>query len=463
VLAVTSAADTHQDGLLTLREAVALANADASGGQSDTITFDDSLGNATITLTAGPLELSGASSSATETVDGGGQITVNGNHAGRSFTVDFGVAAALDGLTIADGNATNSSGGGIYNAGVLTVRATTLQGNFATDGGGIYNGGTLTLTDSTLTGNSALYAGGIENYGTLTVSNSTLSGNVAASFGGSLWTSTSAAMTLTNVTVTANRANGAGLGGQGGGLFMDPGATAVPVLHNTLIAGNFNGASGSSADDVFGALDPSGDYNLIGDGTGLTGISNGVNGNQVGTRDNPIDPLLGPLGDYGGPTQTAPLLAGSPALDAGNPASAPPTDQRGVPRGPAPNIGAFEATAASLTVTGPTAVTAGQPFDVTVRAVDPFGQPAAGYTGTVDLTSTDGQAPFLGEHAFTLADGGQYTFTAVVLYTAGPQEVFASDGGGLSGAYDLLVQGAGPALNAGTHRDAPGPCRFERL
>jgi CSLREA domain-containing protein len=53
VLTVTSAADTPEAGMLTLREAVALANADANQGQSDTIVFDDGLGNATITLTAG--------------------------------------------------------------------------------------------------------------------------------------------------------------------------------------------------------------------------------------------------------------------------------------------------------------------------------------------------------------------------------------------------------------------------
>jgi len=52
-------------------------------------------------------------------------------------------------------------------------------------------------------------------------------------------------------------------------LFVEVGS---PVLHNTLIAGNFNGASGTTRDDVFGHLDPSGDYNLIGDGTGLTTI-----------------------------------------------------------------------------------------------------------------------------------------------------------------------------------------------
>ena len=80
-----------------------------------------------------------------------------------------------------------------------------------------------------------------------------------------------------------------------GGLFVDPTTTALPVLHNTLIAGNFRGATGTTPDDVSGYLDPGGDYNLIGDGTGMTGLSNGVNGNQVGSASAPIDPLLGPL------------------------------------------------------------------------------------------------------------------------------------------------------------------------
>ena len=275
VLTVTSAADTHQAGLLTLREAVAAANTDAAVGQSDTIIFDPALGGATIKLTAGPLEQSGVSSTATETIDGGGWITVSGDDTSGVFTVDTGVTATLTGLTIADGNATNGSGGGIYNAGTLTitncnvrgnlvkgtlpnypegggiynadtltVTASTFSGNSALAGpgsfgggiannarmtvidstfsvnsagmgagGGIYNGGTLTLSASTLAGNSALYAGGIENYGTLTLSNSTLSGNAAASFGGGLWSAAFApvAVVLTDVTITANRANTAGL------------------------------------------------------------------------------------------------------------------------------------------------------------------------------------------------------------------------------------------------------------
>jgi hypothetical protein len=85
-------------------------------------------------------------------------------------------------------------------------------------------------------------------------------------------------------------------------------------------------------------------FNLVGDGTGLTGMSNNdANGNMVGTAQAPIDPRLGPLQDNGGPTKTYALLAGSPAIDRGlAPGLAPPADQRGVGRSGPPDIGAFE-------------------------------------------------------------------------------------------------------------------------
>jgi hypothetical protein len=123
-------------------------------------------------------------------------------------------------------------------------------------------------------------------------------------------------------------------------------ASGSSVLHNTLIAGNFRGATGTTRDDVFGALNQGGDYNLIGDGTGMTGLSNGVNGNLIGSAAAPIDPLLDSLQNNGGPTLTHALLPGSPAIDAGNDAYATDWDQRGpgFPRisGPHIDIGAFE-------------------------------------------------------------------------------------------------------------------------
>ena len=54
------------------------------------------------------------------------------------------------------------------------------------------------------------------------------------------------------------------------------------------------------------------------------------------------DPLLGPLADNGGPTLTQALLPGSPAIEAGVNVPGVTTDQRGVSRGSAPAIGAFE-------------------------------------------------------------------------------------------------------------------------
>jgi hypothetical protein len=325
------------------------------------------------------------------------------------------------------------AGGGIYNTGTLTVSNSTLFGNLAgLAGGGIYNGATLTVSNSSLSGNEALGTasfggggGGIYNSGTLTVTNSTLSGNGADADGGGIYDYRFGGYaTLTNVTLTANRANFGG----GGGLNVY--SSWVPVLHNTLIAGNFHGPTGTTRDDVFGALDPGGDYNLIGDGTGMTGLSNGVNGNLVGSAAAPIDPLLGPLQDNGGPTQTMALLAGSPALNAGDPNQLGVADQRGVVRAVGVNIGAYQASASTFVVTVPGTVAAGTPFDVTVQAVDVFGQVAFGYTGTVtfSVTDTDPAVVLPLDYTFTADDSGTHTFTSgFTLITPGPWTLTVAD------------------------------------
>src|SRR6185295_16971539 len=81
---------------------------------------------------------------------------------------------------------------------------------------------------------------------------------------------------------------------------------------------------GSTRDDINGsAVDGTSSFNLIGDGTGTTGITNGSNGNLIGTSGSPIDALLGPLANNGGSTLTHALLPGSPAIEAGNNANLP--------------------------------------------------------------------------------------------------------------------------------------------
>jgi hypothetical protein len=215
-----------------------------------------------------------------------------------------------------------------------------------------------------------------------------------------------------------------------------------PVLHNTLIAGNFGGATGTTRDDVRGALNPGGDYNLIGDGTGMSGLSNGVNGNLVGSADAPIDPLLGPLQNNGGPTLTHALQAGSPALNAGDPAQLGVADQRGVVRSGGVNIGAYQASASTFALTAPATATAGVPFDGTVKALDRLGQTAVGYTGTVHFHSSDGQAVLPEDYAFSSADAGVHPFAAgVTLGTAGTQTVTATDTGtaSLTGSATVAV------------------------
>jgi large repetitive protein len=270
----------------------------------------------------------------------------------------------LSGMVVNGNNAPSNSGGGIYTTGALTINGSTVSGNSSNQGGGIYSSTSLTITDSTISGNTTLnQGGGIVSFGTTNITNSTVSGNNAALAGGGI-SANPGTLTLTNVTVTNNRADSDNNGtGAGGGITVSGGPTAIVILHNTIVAGNFNenGVTDSN-DDINGAVDAAGSFNLIGDGTGMTGITHGSNGNQIGTVGTPIDARLGPLGNNGGATQTHALLSGSPALDAGNdalvtnpPFNAPPfTDQRGTGfnrqvDGPDANttatvdIGAFEA------------------------------------------------------------------------------------------------------------------------
>jgi hypothetical protein len=375
------------------------------------------------TLTVTNTTLSGNTASTGGGIANAGMLTVAGS--------------TLSGNS-AGGGYDGGGGGGIYNTGTVTVSNSTLVGNSGFLGGGIINySGTLTVSNSSLVGNCAVLGGGIENYRTLTVSNSTLSGNSAGSSGGGIRTSSLYPVTLTNVTLSANRVT-SGRPGSGGGLSVY--VVLRLVLHNTLIAGNFSGASGTTRDDVFGPLNSGGsDYNLIGDGTGMTGLQNGVNGNLVGSASSPIDPLLGPLQDNGGPTLTHALMPGSPAIDAGNNAYATDWDQRGegFPRivNGVIDIGAFEyqgdgsAPLFTRSVRGNEPAD-GTPFDVTVQAVDVFGQVAFAYTGTLTfrVTDTDPAVVLPLDYIFTADDQGRHTFPgAFTLITPGDQTLTVAD------------------------------------
>ena len=305
--------------------------------------------------------------------------TVSNNDGGRDGGGIWisGGTAAITGSTIT-GNSVPDIGGGIGGNGTftLTVTGSTISGNFASLGGGILaaGNGTAAITDTTVSGNTAQSGGGGVYFGTknastlanstvannqvpaygrggagilvadrsaATVVNSTIAGNTAGGLtnGGGIYVASGSTLfaggtlTLLNSTVASNQTAGAG-----GGLWI--GATRTQVrLANTIVAGNTTATTGP---DVTGPLLSTSAYNLIGDGSGASGLINGTNGNQVGTVASPIDPRLGPLQDNGGPTWTMALLPGSPALNAGDPSQLGTKDQRGVVRTGGVSIGAYQ-------------------------------------------------------------------------------------------------------------------------
>jgi hypothetical protein len=221
----------------------------------------------------------------------------------------------------------NTDGGGIYNSQdtIAVLTRSTITGNTADWGGGIKNDGTLVLRSSTVSGNSSSgEGGGVGNAMNLIVENSTISGNTSGTRGGGIASGAAGKAYLYSSTVSGNTAPvGAGVSVFGGG--------PSSQMQNTILAGNTGG-------DCDGALTSNG-YNLLGSDAGCTFTP--AAGDQIN-----VDPKLGSLEGVPG---WYPLLAGSPAIDAGNPAGCTGwgghplwADERGFPRFGRCDIGAYE-------------------------------------------------------------------------------------------------------------------------
>ena len=287
-------------------------------------------GGAVRSLTTGNLTIDRSTisdSSTTGTFAYGGGVFALGNITLTSSTVR--------------GNDTSgftARGGGVYSNGNVTLTDSTVSGNSTTglvaDGGGVYSNGNVTLTSSTVSGNSTADTGadggGVFAVGNVLLTNSTVSGNstmAAGACGGGIYVS--GVVTLNQSTVTSNQSMS-----NGGGIYQQRTLDDHPLaITDSIIAGNTVGAGGVGPDL---APDPGSvltvNSSLIGVADGLV-IAGNVGGlNQTGTAAAPLDPLLGPLANNGGPTATHALLAGSPAIDAGNPAfGGLVNDQRGAP------------------------------------------------------------------------------------------------------------------------------------
>ena len=350
-------------GTGTLRQQVASAHA------GDTIVFSNGL-TGTIPLSSGEIVLS---NSISILGPGAGQVAVSGTGVSRVFEVVSG-SSLLAGLCITNGKPASGDGGGMLidsAAGLVLSNSTVIGNSTAGNGGGLMNQGMLTVWNSLITSNASTlggHGGGLYNqYGTSVLWNCTISGNkvnVGANpndGGGGGVDNHYGACIFANCTIYSNTVQNASTTGaeDGGGIYNEPPEATVRVMltnctvaNNVLITnflshvqtmgggiwGNITYVAGSIIANNVAGTGPdvgdyfvSGGYNLIGKGDGSLSFSNGVMHDLVGSIASPINPLLGPLQNNGGPTPTVALATNSPAIDQGN-SFGLTTDQRGAPR-----------------------------------------------------------------------------------------------------------------------------------
>jgi len=263
----------------------------------------------------------------------GGDLRGQGD--GGAIRVDSGTLTT-DFISIAESRANN--GGAISNTGgIVTVSNSVLRNNRAegdaefSQGGAIEStGGTVTVQESTIHDNHAMSVGGgiAISTGTLNVTNSTIAQNntgeaqMSSGDGGGIYIESGATAALLASTVAFNNA-----GNEGGGIWTNGSLT----LERTLISNNVTN-SGNGPEGFFsGGVITSNGHNLVREDTNFNFTS--ANGDLVGSMPSLIDPNIIGLGDNGGLTPTIALGAGSPAIDAGPTNEFPlAEDQRGFAR-----------------------------------------------------------------------------------------------------------------------------------
>lgn len=372
----------------TLPAAITAANINADFDGCSAIGYGDD----TIDISAtGTINLTGSLPGITSNLEiegpGASQLDIHRQDGSPAFGIFFvaaGSTVSISDLTISNGLFTSfaNTGAGVRNLGTLTldhvvvadnhlvVESNMDNGGPAPVGGGIANLATMTLRDSTVTGNSVsatnpgttnpsadATGGGVMNFGTLTVERSTISGNevtatvndddagasaFAAGAGLRNWvTVTNGGVTVRRSTISGNTASASAppTGNEaerGGGIynFLGPlaltsttlasneaaqganlSAQATETIANTIISDPVGGPNCDTSE-----VETDGGFNITFP-SACPGMATALN----------ADPMLGPLADNGGPTETRDLLQGSAALDNGTDGG-DSTDQRGLTR-----------------------------------------------------------------------------------------------------------------------------------
>jgi hypothetical protein len=333
---------------------------------------------------------------------------VDGTDSESVFVIDGSVTVTLTNMTITNGNAANSLptswGGGIaIEQGDVTLDNVIVSNNFASMGGGISSsGGKLTVLNSQIMNNIAgdmttARGGGIEvsesnASAQVVIINSTIVNNTASSFSGGVAigggiASSASSLRIENSTINGNHSSSGVSSGSAGGIFINGDSdtiTKTAVIQNSTISGNSTVFSGGGLYVTNSAVVTLTNNTIVSNTAALLagGISSfnsstvnlkntltaqnspsdcGKSGGFILSNDHNLDsddscglteandlsatlPLIGPLQDNGGSTETHALLENSPAINAGAGAGCPAKDQRGVirPQGPACDIGAYE-------------------------------------------------------------------------------------------------------------------------
>jgi hypothetical protein len=457
----------NDDGNLTMTGVVVRGNAATSDDGSP-------VGGGLATWDGGTTTLSDCTISG-NAVSGGGDGSSGGIYNGLYDTL------IMTDSTIGN-NAGTLFGGGLYNAGHATLTDVTISGNSARQaGGGLISSGTLAMTGCTVSGNSSFYGGGLAAYkgGDVTLTNCTVSGNSVAndfstsntsatgygSGGGAL--NLGGTLALTNCTLSGNSA-----GESGGGLENGSAPSPVFARSPTTSAHSSSGAlndeqsttsltnctvSGNTAYDIGAGVVNYGTLLLT--NTIVSGNNGGdVSGSYTGSNNLiGVNPLLSPVGDYGGPTATMALLPGSPAIGGGTSIGAPTFDQRGQPRSGHVDIGAFQSQGFTITPTAgsnPQSTPVNQPFPkpltFTVTANNPA-EPVDGGIVRFAVTPVGGAMAALSAASATIA-GGVASVTATANATMG-QYVVSTTATGADPDGFVLTNTERPSLVVTTNLD----------
>lgn len=317
----------------------------------------------------GKLVIEGSTFTNNKGVNGGaiynllGPVTIKDSVFQNNQSLREGGAVFTDGVS---GSELDEAGG------LLTIEGSTFANNQSTAGGGAlylwtYSGDTVLIKDSTIIGNTVTRGtgdldrgrgGGIEFAGSnLTIENTTIAENTSPVQGGGLWVNNNAAsINLINATVSGNKA----LDDAGGGMFLSM-ADGVPVkITNSTLAKNFAGRDAGAIWTGGQNKDVTLTNTLLAENTAEVTKQGHTNFTLLDGGGNIVETLVdgqGPLvtanslyvddlqlGDLQliGNDYVHPLLADSPAINAGTVDGAPAGDQRQVLRDGQPDSGAYE-------------------------------------------------------------------------------------------------------------------------